>query len=96
MTPDQNAAFLRRLRQGATVVELAEAAGMSRQAISRHLQAMRQKRIARVDAWANDALGRPTVATWRIGTKKSAPKPKHKTDAERQKAYRERKKMSDG
>jgi DNA-binding transcriptional ArsR family regulator len=90
MTPYQNADFLRALRRGATVMQLTVVTGLSRQAVSRHLAAMHDKRIAHITSWASDSLGRLTIATWRIGTKKDAPKPGHKTDAERQRSYRQR------
>lgn len=93
MTPHQNADFLRTLRKGATVLQLTKATGLSRQAVSRHLAAMHERRIAHIVDWQADALGRLTIAQWRIGTKRDAAKPQNKTDAERQRAYRQRQKL---
>lgn len=71
--------------------ELLEKTGLSRAVLYERLRYMEKQKVAHVCEWERDSYGRPTVAVWRLGEGKRAPKPKQ-TKSERNQKYRERRK----
>lgn len=91
MKPDAFAQLLALIQQRGTVAQLAQASGLSRRTVDRYVKAMRERRLARIEAWLPDACGRPRIALWAMGNGADAPRPAAQTAAERQRKVRQRK-----
>lgn len=86
------ALMMARLVEGpATVRDIADETGLTEFSIRCYVRAMRRHRALHVAGWEHDAAGRQTLAAYRLGRKPDAVRVPPRTNAERMKHYRARK-----
>lgn len=93
MNSKQLATVMRLVRKKATVAAIVSGTGMTRQTIYRTLRALEGARVARIADWKRDATGRAVEPVWALGKDPSVPR-RRMTNAEKQRAYRQRKKQA--
>jgi predicted ArsR family transcriptional regulator len=76
----------------ATVQDIADETGLTEQSVRDYMRAMRKRRAVHVAAWEHDKAGRQTRAAYRLGRKPDAARVPPRTNADRMKHYRARKK----
>lgn len=86
------ALMMARLVEGpATVREIAEETGLTEFSVRCYMRAMRRHRAVHVESWEHDTAGRQTLAAYRLGRKPDAVRVPPRTNSERMKHYRARK-----
>lgn len=95
MNSQQLAVVMRSLKKKATVASICASTGMTRQTIYKTLRALEGARVARIADWKRDTTGRAVEPVWSLGSDASVPR-RRMTPAEKQRAYRERKKLATG
>lgn len=86
------AIFRALLAKKCTLHDLMNVSGLSYDSVQMFMSTLCSRpRQARVCEWALDCLGRPSVKVYELGTEPDVPKPRPKTGAQRQQAYKERK-----
>lgn len=94
MNAYQYSLFIKALAFRPTIGDIAQATGLTRQTVAKTLKVMRHQAVAYIADWEQDDYGRWKVARWALGDSLDADKPKPVPAAEKQKAYRERKKFN--
>ena len=92
MNAHQYSLLIKALTFKATVEDLTQATGFCRQTITKALKALRQQQLAYICDWDTDEQGRAIVARWAVGEHPDARRPGAQVPAEKQRAYRARKK----
>lgn len=92
MNSKQLATVMRAISRKATVSTICKSTGMTRQTIYRTLRALEGAKVARIADWKHDDTGRAVEPVWGLGDAPPAPR-RRMSNAEKQKAYRMRKKQ---
>lgn len=86
------ALMMGRLLDGpATVQDIAQETGLTEQSVRDYMRAMRKRRAVHVAGWEHDTAGRQTLAAYQLGRKPDAVRVPPRTNAERMRHYRARK-----
>lgn len=91
MNSKQLATLMCLVGKKSTVATICTSTGVTRQTIYKTLRALEVAKVARICDWNQDDSGRAVEPVWGLGSDPSIPR-QRLTNAEKQKAYRQRKK----